>query len=133
MTDKEKGATQNARQTLGRFHRFNLSQREDGVYVCEYDHHRSEDCNWRRLDVRDLRSLLDASTTLAGTVDSLSGRIAELQRENERLKELVEEWRDVGHRLRREYDREQEEHGFPFNFDLRDAHRDLLRMLKEAR
>jgi hypothetical protein len=90
MTDKEKGATQNARKTLGRFHRFNLSQREDGVYVCDYNHHRSEGCNWRRLDVRDLRSLLDAGTTLAGTVDSLSGRIAELERENEQLRTNLE-------------------------------------------
>lgn len=30
-------------------HRYNYDQREDGLYVCKGDHHRSADCQWEKV------------------------------------------------------------------------------------
>jgi hypothetical protein len=54
--------------------------------------------------------------------EAAKARLEAVSRENERL-------REIGHELLAAYDEEEDEHGFPFNFRLRDAHRALRRAL----
>lgn len=39
---------------------------------------------------------------------------------------------EIGRKLLREYDAEEIEHGFPFNFRLRDAHEELRKALSDG-
>jgi cell division protein FtsL len=94
--------------------------------------------NWAYLPVEEVCDALEAETEerkerevewsklsaeVAGRLVSHGNRIEELEEENRKMREAMKT-------LQKEYEEEAEEYGFPFNFQLRDAHREMLRLLE---
>ncbi len=67
---------------------------------------------------------LNAAVQLIEHSRQLCDALEEAERERERLHTLCQN-------LLSEYDKEEEEHGFPFNFALREAHRQLRQAMAE--